>query len=189
MDIAATVNYKIEGGKDIPQEEVGNDLIEELFDLSNTDYHYFQSNFLNKEHLSFLCAESDRGPIALSIVRKDDGNYEALLRTADKNTKVQFSAADLKVPFFRRLFGLGPSSSSYIKAVSNTLPRQLKMVNDPQVPQGLLDFEDKQAIKGFKFGILYCGPGQVKEDEMFTNGTHKKNANLKIKISLFFRHR
>lgn len=49
MEIAATVNYKIEGGKDIPQEDLGNqDIIEELFDLSNTDYHYFQNTFLNK---------------------------------------------------------------------------------------------------------------------------------------------
>lgn len=101
------------------------------------------------------------------------------MRTADKNTKINFNATNLKVPFFRRLFGLGPSSSSYIKAVSNTLPRTLKLVNDPQVPQGLLDFEEKQAIKGFKFGVLYCGPGQVKEDEMFTNGMHKtKNQNM-----------
>lgn len=49
MEIAQAVPYKIEGGKDIPYSiEDGEEVISELFDLSYTDYHYYQEHFLNK---------------------------------------------------------------------------------------------------------------------------------------------
>lgn len=39
-----------------------------------------------------------------------------------------------------------------------------------RVARELLGIEDKQQIKGYKFGVLYCKAGQEKEDEMFGNG-------------------
>jgi len=133
---------------------------------------FFKEKFIddNNGHMNFVCEDSDMGPIILSIKRNQDNTYICLLRTADQNQKIEFNSSDIKVSFFRNLFGFGPSNSNYIKAASPTLPaRRLKRVNRQDLSAALLDFEQKQTIKGFKFGVLYCAPGQVREDELFTN--------------------
>lgn len=110
--------------------------------------------------------------MAVSLVRNpDDDTYTALLRTVDYNERKEVPSSEVKVGFFRSIFGLGPTPASYIRAVSPTLPAsRFKRVNQPEVPQEFLSFEEKQTIKGFKFGVLYCGAGQVREDELFANG-------------------
>ena len=49
MEVAQAVPYKVEGGKGIPH-EVGADevVVNELFDLSYTDYHFYKEKFLEK---------------------------------------------------------------------------------------------------------------------------------------------
>jgi len=105
----------------------------------------------------------------LSLRKKDDGSYIGLLRTIEENRRVELPPGSVRAPFFRNLFGLGPSVSNYIKAVSPTLPG-FKKVTKPELPGELLEFEEKQTIKGFKFGVMYCAPNQVREDEIFANG-------------------
>jgi len=39
-----------------------------------------------------------------------------------------------------------------------------------RIARELFQIEEKQKIKGLKFGILYCKQGQEKEEEMFGNG-------------------
>ena len=47
MEIAEAVPYTIEGGKDIPYKiDEGVQPINELFDLSYTDYHFYKEHFL-----------------------------------------------------------------------------------------------------------------------------------------------
>ena len=122
-------------------------------------------------HLNFVCLASDQGPMALSLCEKEDGNYTGLLRAVDGNRRLEVKAEDIRVSFFRNLFRLGPSVASYVKAASPTLPgNSFKKVDKPDLPNFLLEFEEKQTIKGFKFGLMYCAPGQVREDEIFTNG-------------------
>lgn len=171
MEVAQAVPYKVEGGKDIPHEiEPDEKVIDDVFDLSYTDYHFFQEKFLDKAHMNFVCAQSEDGPMALSIVRNEDGDYTALLRTCDYNQRIDVSATNVKTPFLRNLFRMGPSTANYVKAVSPTLPTsRFKKVNKPDLPPDLLAFEEKQTIKGFKFGLLYCAPNQVREDELFAN--------------------
>lgn len=122
------------------------------------------------EHLNFGCAVSDDGPMIVSFVRDGD-SYTCLFRDAHGNRRITVPSSDISVPFFRRLFGLGAPVSSYIKAVAPNLQgRRFKKISNPDLPTALLDFEEKQTIKGFKFGVIYCAPGQVREDELFTNG-------------------
>jgi len=45
----------------------------------------------------------------------------------------------------------------------------MKEINDPRLPQAILNLEDKQTVRGLKFGILYVKDGQTKEDEIFAN--------------------
>jgi hypothetical protein len=40
----------------------------------------------------------------------------------------------------------------------------------PELVTNLLAFEEKQLQRNFKFGVLYCRPGQKTEDEMYANG-------------------
>jgi len=171
MEIAEAVPYKIEGGKDIAYEVgEGETVISELFDLSYTDYHYYKEKFLDKPHLNFVCMESEQGPMILSVVRNDDGTFTALHRDPNGNRRVTFPETDVKVSFLRSLFRLGPTPSNYVKCVSQTLPaNRFKKNSNPQLSASLLEFEEKQTIKGFKFGLIYRAPGQVREDELFTN--------------------
>jgi len=171
MEIAQAVPYRFEGAKNIPVEAVNDaEVIKEVFDLMNTDYHYYRDNFLNKDHLNFICSDAEN-PVAVSMVLEGD-EYSVLYRTPDQNIRFKVPADSVRVPFIRRLFRLGPSVANYTRALSQVhqpVPNTLKRVNSPNFAQSLLEFEEKQTIKGFKFGILYCAEGQVKEDDMFTN--------------------
>ena len=40
----------------------------------------------------------------------------------------------------------------------------------PDLVTNLIRFEEKQIQRNFKFGVLYCKPGQKTEDEMYANG-------------------
>lgn len=42
----------------------------------------------------------------------------------------------------------------------------------PEMVQALISFEERQLHRNFKFGVLYCKPGQKTEDEMYANGTY-----------------
>lgn len=53
--------------------------------------------------------------------------------------------ANLNVPFYRRLFGLGPSVVDIISAASNDLPvANLVQVKDVNLPNILLQIEERQ---------------------------------------------
>ena len=109
--------------------------------------------------------------MALSIVRNEDRSYTALLRMCDRNERLEIPEDRVRASFLRNLLGMGPSNSNYIRAVRATLPAaEFRRVTKPELPASLLEFEEKQTIKGFKFGLLYCAPDQVREDEMFANG-------------------
>ena len=59
-----------------------------------------------------------------------------------------------------------------LTALDPSLPvNRLQPVVTSRVRDGLLEFSEKQIIKGFKFGVLYAREDQTKEDEMFSNGT------------------
>lgn len=54
----------------------------------------------------------------------------------------------------------------------------------------MMNLEEKQTVKGLKFGIVYVKEGQTKEDELFSNGMcefkQKNNNQNKKKHKLFF---
>ena len=55
MEVAQAVPYKVEGGKGIPHEiEPDEKVIDDVFDLSYTDYHFFQEKFLDKGACRFF---------------------------------------------------------------------------------------------------------------------------------------
>ncbi len=43
-------------------------------------------------------------------------------------------------------------------------------VKDKSLNDDLVKFEQQLRISKYKFGILYCGEGQVEEDDIYSNG-------------------
>jgi len=92
-----------------------------------------------------------------------------LIRLPTGNERRTTPGSNIKPSWWRKLIRAGPSPLDILHGVAPELPPNLKYVNDVRLPQTLLTLEEKQNIKGFKFGILYAAEGQTKEDEMFSN--------------------
>jgi len=102
----------------------------------------------------------------------EGGSYIALVRRKEGNKRVSVTDDQVPVSWFRKMFALGPSRKAVLRAIDPNLPlAKLTAVTDARVPDTLLQYHQKQTIKGFKFGVLYAAPGQTKEDEMFANTT------------------
>ncbi|GAM26221.1 hypothetical protein SAMD00019534_093960, partial [Acytostelium subglobosum LB1] len=172
--IAPSVGYRIEGSAD--QEPKTFDcssipnVFEGVFDLSDNDSRYFRETFLDKDHSNFIAKGLPENPVCISIILDTDGkNYSGLIRTATGNERVNVAASSVKTTWWRNLFKSGPSPFDILKAMAPQYQKGMKLITDTSLPQALLNLEEKQAIKGFKFGILYSMDGQNKEDEMFAN--------------------
>ncbi|KAL6078755.1 putative Rap/Ran GTPase-activating protein [Balamuthia mandrillaris] len=176
-----SVGYRIEGGgRDLEDEECGGGAsssasekyIDEVFDLADNDVRFYKENFLDQgPHMTYLCKDSDIGPAALSVIfDEEEKEYVGMSRTCRGTQRIRVPSSKVKVAWWRKLFHLGPSTADVVRAVDSTLPAsRMKLCSNPNVTDRLLEIEEKQSIKGFKFGILYAQEGQTKEEEMFAN--------------------
>jgi RAP1 GTPase activating protein 1 len=84
--------------------------------------------------------------MSISVVKNGESSkYRALVRTKDGNFRKEISTSDVHNTFVRRLLGKEPISKAVLKAIDPSLPiSKLKSVNDPRVPQALLNLEEKQ---------------------------------------------
>lgn len=173
--IAPAVGYRVEGvangGSEIVKCQVDG-LLNGVFNLEgDNDMRYYQDNYMSKQHLSFLVGESPQGPVSVSIVRDDaTDSYRTVIRTANGNQRLATPKANIKPSWWRKLVGAGPSAQDVLRGVAPNLP-PLKQIVDPALHNAILSLEEKQTIRGFKFGVLYAAEGQTKEDEMFSNQT------------------
>ncbi|GAM23464.1 hypothetical protein SAMD00019534_066390, partial [Acytostelium subglobosum LB1] len=173
--IAPSVTYRIEGSSADQELKVFDcstvqNVFDGVFDLSDNDALYYRETFFNKEHYNFLASTQPENPICVSIVLEQDGkHYSVLIRTSAGNERMQVPAETVKASWWRRLFRAGPSPYDMLRSITPQYYNGMRQVVDPALPQALLNLEEKQTIKGFKFGILYAMEGQTKEDEMFAN--------------------
>lgn len=143
---------------------------ESLLQECEKDIIWYRENFFGKPHQNYLAVESPNGPLAISVVRDEDKGFKALLRTTQGSERILVPSDAVKAPIFRKMFGLGPSSSAILHAVKNELPVQhLRACKDVNLPNELLAMEERQVIRSYKFGLAYLGRGQSKEEEMFRN--------------------
>lgn len=178
------VGYRIEGGgeeegessskgsssKESQQQK--NEYYDGVFDLSDNDHKHYKEKFVDKGvHSTLLCKDSDMGPCCVSLIRNDEkGYYRAVIRTPEGTTRKKIPMNDVRVSWWRKLLRKGASEYEVLRALEPTLPLgRLKLVSHPDIATKILTLEEKQTIKGFKFGILYAREGQTKEDEMFAN--------------------
>ncbi|KAJ3185375.1 hypothetical protein HDU85_001425 [Gaertneriomyces sp. JEL0708] len=142
---------------------------ESLLQECEKDIIWYRDNFFGKIHQNYLALDSPRGPLAISVIRDGD-TYKALCRTTAGSERLSVSASSVSVSFFRKLLGLGPSTSQLMNAISRNIPTQnLKLCKEPNLPNELLAMEERQVIRSYKFGVAYVGPGQSSEEEMFSN--------------------
>jgi len=125
--------------------------------------------------LNFLGIDPANGPISISIV-KDEKNqvFQSIIRLKTGYHRVSTSVEAVKCSAIRKLLGMGPSAFDILRAIMLASGlvlniSRLREVQDPRLPQALLGVEEKQVVKGFKFGVLYAQEGQTNEDEFFSN--------------------
>ena len=79
-------------------------------------------------------------------------------------------ASGVSTNILRKIFGFGPSPRDIVLSVSPDMPADfLRLAKDPNLPNELLAMEERQVIRSYKFGVLYAGPNQVNEEEIFNN--------------------
>lgn len=97
--------------------------------------------------------------------------------TTQGTTRHVVPRSAVSTTWWRRILGLGYTWADVVRAVDPSLPvGRLRRVTDPRLSQALLTMDEQQVVKGFKFGVLYCKEGQVKENDMFANS--KKDLSL-----------
>jgi len=171
--IAPAVGYRVEGVAEGPSSVIkspteADGLLNGVFNLElDNDMRYYQDNYISKPHFSFVTGDSPQGPVSVSIVAVNDV-YKTVIRTAGGNVRTTTPKANVKPSFLRQLFRVAPSAQDVLRSVAPNLP-PLKQIVAPGLPNAILTLEEKQTIRGFKFGILYAAEGQTKEDEMFSN--------------------
>ncbi|KAJ3021363.1 hypothetical protein HKX48_008680 [Thoreauomyces humboldtii] len=142
---------------------------ESLLQECEKDIIWYRDNFFGKAHQNYLALDSPRGPLAISVIRDGD-TYKALLRTTAGSERLSVSSASIPTSFFRKIFGMGPSTVNLMEGISRNLPvRSLRMCKDANLPNELLSMEERQVIRSYKFGVAYVAPGQSSEEEMLTN--------------------
>jgi len=176
MSVLESPNYVIEKGVEGAKIK---GVQESLLQESEKDIIFFTESFIGKDHLNFLCLDSPLGPVSVSLVLTDNV-YKAIFRTEKGNQRLSTNFSNVYYPWWRRLFGLGPSISSVMTVLSPEIPfSYLKLCKDPNLPNELLTMEDRQVIRSYKFGLLYAKAGQSKEVELFNNKNEETSKEFK----------
>ncbi|KAI8911064.1 hypothetical protein EDD86DRAFT_189658 [Gorgonomyces haynaldii] len=157
---------------------------ESLMQESEKDVLWYRDNFLGKPHLNYLAPDTTRGPLAVSLI-KDQGTYKALVRTNLGCDRLSVPANKVSNSFFRKVFGLPPKTQSVFDAMGYVLPvNQIKACKDQNLPNELLAMEERQVIRSYKFGVIYCAPGQTTEAQALMNSHESSSSEYKEFLKL-----
>jgi RAP1 GTPase activating protein 1 len=137
------------------------------------------SIFIEKlAHDNLLAIDSPTGPMAISLI-KDDDSYRALVRTTQGSERLSISAKAIPTPWYRKLFGLGPTRDAILGVMSRNIPYPcLTLCKDPNLPNELIAMEERQVIRSYKFGVGYLKEGQKTERDMLSNRSGTFLVNL-----------
>ncbi|KAJ3339155.1 hypothetical protein HDU93_008541 [Gonapodya sp. JEL0774] len=146
---------------------------ESLLQECEKDIIWYRENFFGKPHFNYLAVESERGPIAVSVVEGNE-NWKVLVRTKTGSERLTVPNKLVPVPFVRKLFGLGPPLEHVMQAASRNIPvSEMRLSRELSLPNELLSMEERQVIRSYKFGVAYLSAGQTSEEEMFRNRTER----------------
>ncbi|KXS10536.1 hypothetical protein M427DRAFT_103485 [Gonapodya prolifera JEL478] len=146
---------------------------ESLLQECEKDIIWYRENFFGKPHYNYLGVETERGPIAISIVEGNE-NWKVLVRTKTGSERLTVPTKSVPVPFLRKIFGLGPPLESVMQAASSNIPvSAVTLSRELALPNELLAMEERQVIRSYKFGVAYLTTGQTTEQEMLRNRTER----------------
>lgn len=134
--------------------------------LEDRQIAYLENFFVGKEKVVHYAGWDDRGPVIISVVpnvnsKSDDEKFRVLLHSQEGTFQLFVpSHASSRTKLVQHISSIEP-------VILDTL--KLKQVKHPELEAELLKMEKQRIISTYKFGILYCAPGQSQEDEMYSN--------------------
>lgn len=112
------------------------------------------------------------GPLVVSYV--PNGNcYKILICTIYGCERFSVDVSEIPIAFWRRVLSMGPNIKSILDVVNYRIPEKcLKRCRNRRFSKALLEMEERQVIKSYKFGVLYAAAGQTTEWEMLRNSKY-----------------
>ena len=107
--------------------------------------------------------------MSLSIVFSNS-IYKAILRSGIGNQRIIVLESQVNKSWWRKLLSIPPSTSQLLSFLNpEFLNFNFKLVKNIQLRSDLLNMEEIQIIKSYKFGILYLSQGQTTESQSLSN--------------------
>ncbi|XP_024080604.1 GTPase-activating Rap/Ran-GAP domain-like protein 3 isoform X2 [Cimex lectularius] len=138
--------------------------------LENPEYQtrWYFKYFLGKLHQNYVGVDSEKVPFFLSVVLTDTNSqcvpqYRVILWKKTGAQKISLSYTPNKPMTVKQILSNFPNMEK--------LEKGPKEIFAPDVQKDLLLLEEQEGSVNFKFGCLYTRPGQVTDDEMFSNET------------------
>ncbi|EGG24522.1 RapGAP/RanGAP domain-containing protein [Cavenderia fasciculata] len=150
-----------------------------------TNESWYAKHFHNQpDHVNFIGQDEKNGTFIVSCIKnivvsedkeKDksskNNSYKVLLRTKSNDIYTTTNLSSSKIQIKEIIQNIAPdlSTKNIKKFKSTTAVGSLE--------KELLNFEERQRIKSFKFGVLYCGANQSTEEEMLSNASGSQDFN------------
>lgn len=141
-----------------------------LLQTCERNVYWIRENFFgHTNYYNYVMIDATTGPFIISYVLS--GNcYKLLISTVYGCERISVDASRVCEPFWRKMLGWGPPLKSILQATNYKVPeRCLKRCRNKRFTKSLLEMEERQVIKSYKFGVLYAAPGQSTEWEMLRN--------------------
>ncbi|KAK9718618.1 hypothetical protein K7432_005338 [Basidiobolus ranarum] len=131
----------------------------------------YREHFFGREHQNYLALQSPFGPVSISVVEEDhENNLFVIIRTSQGTEFLVVNAASIHNPWFRKCLSLPLTINAVMRQAKpgflNSV--RLNLCKNPILPNALLETEERQIIRSYKFGVCYLGPGQSNEEQMFS---------------------
>eukprot|EP00160_Parvularia_atlantis_P013963 Unigene3204_Nuclearia_a/m.9822 Unigene3204_Nuclearia_a/g.9822 ORF Unigene3204_Nuclearia_a/g.9822 Unigene3204_Nuclearia_a/m.9822 type:complete len:1313 (-) Unigene3204_Nuclearia_a:5-3943(-) len=152
-------------------------LLQPLLENPEYDTSWYAKYFASREHHVFLCEHAELGSFVLTAVREDVNEIPTgVLCMSTPYTQVRVMVW-LKTGIEKATIPLTADrpSLSVAEILAEVCPWLVKGLADvktsveAKLPERLIQIEEIQASRNFKFGVLYVREGQTKEEEMFSN--------------------
>jgi len=156
------------GSSDIKVSKLNKEILQ--VEYRESDTAWFKESFIMAEqHYTFVGRDKHIGPFVVSVVREPAKNGSHILRVLLRTKKediIECIVENTKKSKAKKK----PSIDAVLKVINPDIGRQnIRRVKESRITQDLLQFEERQIMKQFKIGVLYCREGQSDEREMFSN--------------------
>ncbi|XP_014288553.3 GTPase-activating Rap/Ran-GAP domain-like protein 3 isoform X2 [Halyomorpha halys] len=138
--------------------------------LENPEYQtrWYFKYFLGKLHQNYVGVDAEKVPFFLSVVLTEANtqcgpHYRVILWKKTGAQKISLTHTPNKPMTVKQILSNFPSMEKIEKGP--------KEIFSPDIQKDLLLLEEQEGSVNFKFGVLYTRPGQITDDEMFSNET------------------